>query len=149
MTAKQKVIPRDTRIILLDETKYWDEKYLKEMGVEKVFGLYFYDYNSVTHLCSLSGSYLLYSVQVHTVPRIEDDEKWDSFEREYFLNTYESNYYDERSLDRVELLDSEFSIAKHEMKECQWKEGWDVNRELSDEEWEEEVREDLCANHRL
>jgi hypothetical protein len=45
------------RVIVLDETEYWDTALVEQAG--KIYGVHLFDANQVTHLCEFAGSYEL------------------------------------------------------------------------------------------
>lgn len=60
----QKSTPIDIWVVALDETKYWLFQDQPWAGlVERIEGVYFFDRNRITHLCSFSGSYWLEHVE--------------------------------------------------------------------------------------
>jgi hypothetical protein len=47
--------PHDFRVVAIDETHNWDEAITAITG--RIAGIYLIDFGTVTHLCSLDGSY--------------------------------------------------------------------------------------------
>jgi hypothetical protein len=69
-------------IVLIDETKYWDEELAKQAG--KIYGVFLFDANKKVHCCELTPSRELESLEVailnnETCPeevRDEIEEQW-------------------------------------------------------------------------
>lgn len=62
------------RLVAIDETHhYTDEKLIKECG--KIFTVYFYDKNEITHLCELAGSHYLIPIYVYAENDVSDETK--------------------------------------------------------------------------
>jgi hypothetical protein len=57
------------KIVLLDETEYWRKDIVS--AAKKIFGVYYFDPNSVTHCCELTPSYELHFLQ--SVPQLLPD----------------------------------------------------------------------------
>ena len=78
------------RILELDETKYWNEVFVKKNKINKLIGLYVYDPNTATHCCELTPSYELNFI--HTYCEFQDDADDDI--RDYALSEIQDGDYD-------------------------------------------------------
>ena len=52
-------------VVVIDETKGWNESFLKDNEITKVQAVYVYDANVTTHLCELQPSYELNFLYYH------------------------------------------------------------------------------------
>lgn len=64
----------DWRSVRLNESSHWDPKFIKENDVDKMYGVYLVNFNSVTHCCSLTPSFELNFVGSVYTGGPEDDE---------------------------------------------------------------------------
>lgn len=49
--------------VKIDETRHWNEKWLKDNNIKRVVATFIYDFREVTHLCELTPSYYLRHIQ--------------------------------------------------------------------------------------
>lgn len=62
------------RLVAIDETHhYTDENFVKACG--KIFTVYFYNKNEITHLCELTGSYYLIPLYSYAENDVSDEIK--------------------------------------------------------------------------
>ena len=50
------------RVVLIDETEYWDATLVKQAG--KIYGVYLFDANRLVHCCEMAGSRELEALEV-------------------------------------------------------------------------------------
>ena len=105
----------DIWAITRDETQYWTYKEQPwAKYVERIEGVYIFDKNVVTHLCSFSGSYWLEHIEDRVIwkdePEVPDDLRESANDWIYSNGGMgeSSNYFDEKDINRfLELHKSE------------------------------------------
>lgn len=68
---KPRLCPR-FKLVKIDETDQWDEDLVKACG-GKIFGIYLYNENEVTHLCELPTSYYLHFLYNNPMNIVDPD----------------------------------------------------------------------------
>jgi hypothetical protein len=55
-------LPYDIFVVAFDQTQYWNLPAEYKPHIESISGVYFFDCNTITHICSFAGSYWLMSI---------------------------------------------------------------------------------------
>lgn len=65
------------KAVKINETTYWNEKFLTEFGITEMLGVYVFNPNEATHCCELTPSYELYFVhtQVDWSKELNEEKK--------------------------------------------------------------------------
>ena len=133
----------DFRIVEIDETKYWIEDFLKEIGSGKVYGVYIFDKNQVTCLCSPEPNYWLRHLYFTTENQMSEENQM-IFDHECYNGDGVDNYYLCSGIDKLKSVEVDMNFEYDENSE---------NKDVIDDEEEtyeskfEEVYEYCRCNH--
>jgi len=94
------------RVILIDETEYWEPGLAEQAG--KIYGVHLFDENRIVHCCELQGSYELYSLECavrnyDTIP----EEVRDEIEDAWRMGTDPVSYVHTYAIGKVFCLDTQ------------------------------------------
>lgn len=137
--------PIDARVIAMDETEWYVLKPEHAKYVSKVYGVYLYDKNSHTHICSMTPSYWLihlYNIVVLSAEgeRLGQDAR-DAVKEAYEYEQTEDDYFDCGRIDALEKALEGDRSRYHVYGPPKV-----AFSDLSREQHMEAIREDLCGN---
>ena len=97
-----KWLPLDMYLVVIDDTKRWNIKPEIMAKIEKIEGVYLFDKNSITHLCSMSGSYWLIQIEQRIIFKDNiNEEEQEAIEDaiDFVICSYDDNYYNVFDID--------------------------------------------------
>lgn len=141
-------LPIDARVIALNETDYFEIEENDKQYIKEIRGAYFYDKNRVTHCCELTPSYNLYFLYHQLIPT----DKWcelnyqriGDLDKKYCMLSGEDVYIHCDSVDRIEKEETSKPYSDR-----YYVYGTPDNNDDDYERQMDDLREYLCANHKL
>jgi hypothetical protein len=140
------MLETDLYLIEIDQTKYWNEEFLKNNKIKEIKTVYLFDKNSHTNCCEMTFSYWLQSLYINIINKdgITEEQKDKNINEANESFEEEGSYFNHYDIDKI-IEKNETDVHKlnsHNFLYFKENEEW-YNEHLED------VREECMSNHRL
>jgi len=106
----------DFRIVEINESQDWKEDFLKEIGSGNVYGIYIFDKNQVTSLCSTEPNYWLRHLYWTTENEMSEENQT-IFDHECYSGDGFDNYYISSNIDKLKSIEVDMNFEYDENSE--------------------------------
>lgn len=86
-------------VVKIDETEYWHPDIVEKAG--KLYGLWLYDSNRVTHCCELTGSYEMHGLSWESELSV-DETMWDEIQTAWSVEGPDLCYMHTTDVEKLE-----------------------------------------------